>query len=493
MLTDIDLVSIQEVRIATEEARLAQKQFQTFTQQQVDQIVEAIAHASYQKAEQLAVLAVSETKMGIIEHKKIKNELASKGVFESIIDKKTVGILNEDYSKRIVEIAYPFGVIAAVTPVTNPTATAIFKTMIALKTKNAIVVSPHPTAAQSTIEALKICKEAAIKAGAPKGLIGWVSHPTLKATEELMRHQDVNLILATGGAGLVKAAYSSGKPAYGVGPGNVPVYIDPSSNVQLAVKKIVESKSFDNSTICATEQAIVVHQEIKKSVMDELVFQGVYVLNEEEKRKVELVISPVPRQLNGEIVGKSAKHIAKLAGIDVPDHIRILLAEETEIGKNYPFSIEKLSPILGLYTATNAQEAISICQKLLDIGGRGHSFSIHANDDALVREFSIQMPVSRVVVNTHAALGAPGGSTSLIPSFTLGCGSYGGNITSDNITVDHLINIKRIAYETKPVIIPQPTHRLKETRIDRNSDVVETIDSKLVTRVVEEVLKKLNS
>ncbi len=493
MVRDQDLLSIQEARDGIAAASLAQKMYASFTQEQVDRIVEAIAQAAYKQAENLAILAVTETKMGIIEHKKMKNELASQGVYEAIRQEKTVGIVYEDRVAKQVEIAYPFGVIAAVTPVTNPTATAIFKTLIALKAQNAIVFSPHPTAVNCTIEALKICQQAAFHAGAPEGLIQWISHPTIKGTEELMHHRDVQLILATGGAGLVKAAYSSGKPAYGVGPGNVPVYIDRTANVNEAMKRIIDSKSFDNSTICATEQAIVVHQEVKAQVMAALAENGAILLSGQDKEKLAKVISPVARTLNSQIVGKPATVIAQMANIDVPRHIRVLVAEEHEIGKEFPFSMEKLSPILGLYTAQSQEEAVKICHRLLDVGGRGHSLAIHAQDEHFVKQFAAQMPVSRILVNTLASVGAAGGTTSLPPSFTLGCGAYGGNITSDNISARHLVNKKRVAYEVKALTIPPPQHPQNIQAPSLQANEGASIDRLTIEKIVEEVLTKLSN
>lgn len=494
MVRDEDLISIQEVRDAVAKATQAQRAYMTFSQQQVDQIVERVAKEAYKRAEQLAVLAVNETQMGVVEHKIIKNELASKGVFEAIHQEKTVGIISENPLEKQLEIAYPFGVIAAVTPVTNPTATAIYKTLIALKTQNAIVFSPHPTAKKCTIAALEICREAALSAGAPEGLIGWVEHPTLKATEALMQHKDIQLILATGGAGLVKAAYSSGKPAYGVGPGNVPVYIDQTADVKRAVQLIVESKSFDNSTLCSTEQAIVVHRDVKQQVIQQLQTNGAALLDPAQKEKVAKIISPIPRTLNPKIVGKPATFIAQLAAIDVPSHTRVLVAEEDRLGKEFPFSMEKLSPILGLYTVNSREEAAQVCKGLLDVGGRGHSLAIHADDEPFVKQFAIQMPVSRILVNTLSSAGAAGGTTSLIPAFTLGCGAYGGNITSDNISVQHLINKKRVAYGIKELTVPKPQHAQNLLSVNEqvNEQSLKTPDETIIRTIVEEVLNKLN-
>ncbi|WP_180955487.1 aldehyde dehydrogenase family protein [Bacillus sp. V33-4] len=473
------------MREAVRRANEAILKFQQFSQEQVDRIVKNMAEAAYQASESLARLAVDETGMGVVEHKKIKNELGSMGVYEAIKDQKTVGVIRTDPVKKITEVAYPFGVIAGIIPTTNPTSTAIFKTLISLKAQNGIVVSPHPSAVNCTVEALKICNEAAVEAGAPEGLIGWITTPTMAAATQLMQHHDINLILATGGGGLVRAAYSSGKPAYGVGPGNVPVYIDKTANVNKAVKMIVDSKTFDNGTICATEQSIVVHRNIKEITIRELKNNGAYFLNEAEKAKVENIISPVKGKLNPAIVGRTAETIAEMAGIEVPNGTRILISEENRIGKDIPFSIEKLSPIFALYTADDVEEAKTICLALLNLGGRGHSLSLHSNDETVVNMFGIEMPVSRILVNTLASIGAAGATTGLTASMTLGCGSYGGNITSDNITAHHLINIKRIAYGIKDVSIPKPSKYTKEG-IQQNL----TTDS--VDQIVKQVIREVD-
>ncbi|RSK55312.1 aldehyde dehydrogenase family protein [Bacillus canaveralius] len=485
MELDYDLKSIQEMREAVRRANEAILKFQQFSQEQVDRIVKNMAEAAFQASESLARLAVDETGMGVVEHKKIKNELGSMGVYEAIKDQKTVGVIRTDPVKKITEVAYPFGVIASIIPTTNPTSTAIFKTLISLKAQNGIVVSPHPSAVNCTVEALEICNEAAVEAGAPEGLIGWITTPTMVAATQLMQHHDINLILATGGGGLVRAAYSSGKPAYGVGPGNVPVYIDKTANVNKAVKMIVDSKTFDNGTICATEQSIVVHRNIKEITIRELKNNGAYFLNETEKAKVENIISPVKGKLNPAIVGRTAETIAEMAAIEVPNGTRILISEENRIGKDIPFSIEKLSPIFALYTADDVEEAKTICLALLNLGGRGHSLSLHSNDETVVNMFGIEMPVSRILVNTLASIGAAGATTGLTASMTLGCGSYGGNITSDNITAHHLINIKRIAYGIKDVSIPKPSKYTKEG-IQQNL----TTDS--VDQIVKQVIREVD-
>ena len=475
---DADLLALQEMRTAVQIAKEAQLAYMSFTQEQVDRIVKAVADAAYEQSARLGKMAVEETGMGVAAHKTIKNEVGSRDVYESIKDLKTVGVVSEDKVNKVVEIAAPFGVVAAIIPTTNPTSTAFFKTLIALKTRNSIVVSPHPYAIQCTNEALKVCDEAAVAAGAPKGLIQCLTMASMDATQQLMKHPDVNLILATGGSALVKAAYSSGKPAYGVGPGNVPVYIERSAKIEKAVKDIIDSKSFDYGTICATEQAIVVDRNILELVNRELKKNGAYILSDEEKLIMEKVVSPVPGKVNPKIVGKSPQVIAKLAGITLPEGTRVIIGMETKVGKEIPFSLEKLSPVFAMYVASDLNHAKELCLSLLNLGGRGHSLSIHTETDAIAREFAIDMPVSRILVNTMSSVGAVGGTTGLMPSMTLGCGTFGGNITSDNVTAKHLLNIKRMAYGIKEVQLPKHT-------ADSNEDVTE--------QVVSQVLKSMGS
>lgn len=481
--------ALEEMEQAVQRVKAAQQKFSAYTQKQIDAIIKKIAEAAYAQADYLARLAVEETGMGVVEHKKIKNELGSMGVYESIKDEKTVGIIHKDHRLKLTEVAYPFGVIAAICPTTNPTSTAIFKTLIALKAQNGIVVSPHPTAANCTVEALRICAQAAMEAGAPDGLIGWITTPSMEATTRLMHHPDVDLILATGGSGLVKAAYSSGKPAYGVGPGNGPVYIEKSANVKKAAQLIINSKTFDNGTLCSTEQSIVVHRNIKELAMRELCNNGAFFLNEEEKQRLGKVIAPSEGQLNSKIVGRSAETIADMAGIQVPPGTGVLIAEETRIGKDVPFSLEKLAPIFPLYTAESDEEALRICEGLLNFIGRGHSCSIHTTDEEAAQRYGLAMPVSRVMVNTMASIGAAGATTALMPSLTLGCGSYGGNISSDNITARHLFNTKRIAFGIKDVTLPKPTRRQKELAEIGNQRGIEPD----IEKIVDQVLRQVNS
>lgn len=495
---DSDLLALQEMRTAVKTAKEAQLAYMSYTQEQVDRIVMAVADAAYAQSAALGELAAKETGMGIAAHKKIKNEVGSKNVYESIKDLKTVGVIGEDKVNKVLEIAAPFGVVAAIIPTTNPTSTAFFKTLISLKTRNAIVVSPHPYAVQCTYEALKVCDEAAVAAGAPKGLIQCLMMSSMEATQQLMKHKDINLILATGGSALVKAAYSSGKPAYGVGPGNVPVYIERSAKIEKAVENIINSKSFDYGTICATEQAIVVDRNVLELVNRELKKNGAYVLSAEEKAIMEKVISPSPGKVNPKIVGKSPQTIAELAGITLPEGTRVIVGMETEVGKEIPFSLEKLSPVFAMYVASDVSHAKEICLSLLNLGGRGHSLSLHTETDAIAREFAVEMPVSRILVNTMSSVGAVGGTTGLMPSMTLGCGTFGGNITSDNVSARHLLNIKRMAYGIKEVQLSKNTESVVEndsakvvSNVIQSMGSTDVVNPEMVKDLVNEIIKQL--
>ncbi|RAK19207.1 acetaldehyde dehydrogenase [Anoxybacillus vitaminiphilus] len=445
MIRDIDLQSIQEVRDYLEQAKAAQKIVEKMTQSEIDKIVESMANAAKQEAERLAAMAVEETGFGNVKDKTVKNLFAANDVYNSIKDVKTVGIVRRDEENRVWEVAQPVGIVAGIVPSTNPTSTVIFKSLIAVKARNAIIFSPHPGAAKCTAEAARIMQEAAERAGAPKGLISCITQPTMAATNELMKHKLTDVILATGGPGLVKAAYSSGKPAYGVGPGNVPVYIHESANIAKAVQLIIQSKTFDNGTICASEQALLVDESIKEKVVAELKQQGAYFLNEDEKQKVASIIM-VNGALNAKIVGKTPQVIAEMAGIEVPSDVKLLVAEETEVGKEYPFSIEKLSPILAFYTVKDMEEASELALKLLEVGGLGHTVGIHAEDEKVIEAYTIDKPASRIIVNAGTTFGGIGATVNIKPSLTLGCGAIGNNITSDNVTVTHLFNIKRVAF-----------------------------------------------
>ncbi len=453
-LRDRDLISIQEARELVARATEAQRKFAKFSQAQVDAGVDACAEAATAAAEPLARLAVEETGYGNVPDKIIKNRLGSVDVHRAMRGARTVGILREDKEKGILEVATPVGVVAAVIPSTNPTSTAIYKTLISIKARNAIVLSPHPSAIRCICEAANVMSQAALRAGAPEGLINCMQHTTLQGTQELMRHRDVGVILATGGTGLVRQAYSSGKPAYGVGPGNVPAYIERTAEVRKAVADIIAGKTFDYGTICSAEQAIVAEDAVREQALEECRRQGAYFLSADEIRKLSpLVIRPGTHTPNPQIVGRSATVIAEMAGIQVPRDTRVLIAklEPGQVGREHPLSGEKLSPILAFYSVPNLAAAIELCTRLLEFGGMGHTIAIHSQNESAVREFGQAVPAFRVCVNTSAVHGSIGYSTHLFPAMTLGCGALGGNITSDNIAPQHLMNIKRIAWESRPV------------------------------------------
>jgi len=451
-LRDRDLISIQEARYAVERAHEAQKKFAAFSQQQVDAVVEACANAATEAGESLARLAVEETGYGNVPDKITKNRLASIDVPRAIRNMRTVGIIREDREKGIVEIAAPVGVVAAVIPSTNPTSTAIYKTLISLKAQNAIVLSPHPTAMRCICESAAVLRQAALKMGAPEGLVTCLEHPTMQGTQELMKNRLTGVILATGGTGLVRAAYSSGRPAYGVGPGNVPALIERTANVKKAVADIFAGKTFDYGTICSSEQAIVTEEAIREQVLEECRKQDAYFLSAEEIARLGALVflggAHVP---NTQVVGRPATTIAEMAGIKVPPSTRVLIAQLDGIGRDVPLSAEKLSPILAFYSAPNLSAAIGICVRLLEHGGAGHTASIHSQSEAAVKQYGLAVPAFRIAVNTSSVHGSIGYSTNLFPAMTLGCGSPGGNITSDNIGPQHLMNVKRVAWESRPV------------------------------------------
>jgi acetaldehyde dehydrogenase (acetylating) len=451
-LRDRDLISIQEARQAVERATEAQKKFAKFSQEQVDAVVEACAEAATEAGEPLARLAVEETGYGNVPDKIIKNRLASVDVVRAIRGMKTAGIVREDRENGILEIAEPVGVVAAVIPSTNPTSTTIYKTLISLKARNAAVLSPHPTAMRCICESVNVLKRAALKMGAPEDLIVCLEHPTTQGTQELMRHRLTGVILATGGTGLVRAAYSSGRPAYGVGPGNVPAMIERTANVRKAVADIFAGKTFDYGTICSSEQSIVVEEAVREQALEECRRQGGYFLTEEEIERLGAIVfhggAHVP---NTQVVGRPATVIAEMAKIKVPAGTRVLIARLEGVGRDVPLSGEKLSPILSFYSAANLAAGIDLCVRLLQYGGMGHTCSIHSQSEAAVKQFGLGVPAFRVVVNTSAVHGSIGYSTNLFPAMTLGCGSHGGNITSDNIGPQHLMNIKRVAWESRAV------------------------------------------
>lgn len=451
-LLDKDLISVQEVRNLVTQAREAQKKLATLSQTQIDRIVKAVADAGYANAEKLAKMANKETGFGKWEDKVIKNVFGSKVVYEAIKDQKTVGIIAEDPVNKTYDIGIGMGVIAGIIPSTNPTSTVMYKTLIALKAGNTIVFSPHPSAKECILETVKILSKAAEEAGCPKGAISTITVPTMEATQELMKHKYTNLILATGGPAMVKSAYSSGTPAIGVGAGNGPAFIDKSADVKMAVKRILDSKTFDNGTICASEQSVIVEKCMESTVRAEFERQGGYFLNEEESGKLAKFILRPNGSMNPQIVGKSVEHITKLAGLtNVPNTARVLIGKETRVGHDAPYSREKLGPILAFYVEDSVDAILEKCIEILKFEGNGHTFSMHANDDELVKRFSLRIPASRILINTLSALGGVGATTGLFPALTLGCGAIGGSSSSNNIGAMDLINIKRVAYGIKEI------------------------------------------
>lgn len=440
-------MEIEDLQKTIEKVRKAQQEFSKYTQEQVDKIFQAAAIAANQNRIPLAKMAVEETGMGIVEDKVIKNHYAAEYVYNKYKDIKTCGVLEQDDNYGIKKIAEPIGVIAAVIPTTNPTSTAIFKTLIALKTRNGIIISPHPRAKQSTIAAAKIVLEAAVKAGAPEGIISWIDVPSLELTNVLMQSADI--ILATGGPGMVKAAYSSGKPALGVGPGNTPAVIDETANIVLAVNSIIHSKTFDNGMICASEQSVIVSDKIYDRVREEFMRRGCYLLNTEETEKVRKTII-INGALNAKIVGQSAHTIAQLAGVDVAENTKILIGEVESVDLSEEFAHEKLSPVLAMYRASSFDDAVSKAYRLIEDGGLGHTSSLYINtvtEKEKIEKFYNTMKTCRVLINTPSSQGGIGDiyNFKLAPSLTLGCGTWGGNSVSENVGVKHLINIKTVA------------------------------------------------
>ncbi|MDO4274665.1 MAG: acetaldehyde dehydrogenase (acetylating) [Eubacteriales bacterium] len=449
-LRDKDLMSVQEVRNLLDKARSAQQKLAKMDQQQIDRIVKAISDAGIANAEPLAKAAKEETGFGRWQDKVVKNLFASKTVYEAIKDEKTIGILKEDKENKIWDIGVPVGVIAGIVPSTNPTSTVIYKAMIALKSGNAIVFSPHPGAKNCILETTKIIAQAAESAGCPEGAISAVSIPTMQATKELMSNDITSLILATGGGAMVKSAYSSGTPAIGVGAGNGPAFIDKTADVPMAVKRILDSKTFDNGTICASEQSIVVEKCMEERVAKELTRQGAYLLDEARSNQLARFILRANGTMNPMIVGKTCAEIAEYAGISgIPETARVLVGRGSKVGAGEPYSREKLAPILGFFVEENTDKVLERCVEILHLEGAGHTFSMHAENEELVRRFALAIPASRFLVNTPGALGGIGATTQLFPALTLGCGAVGGSSSSNNIGPIDLLNIKRVAAGTR--------------------------------------------
>ncbi len=454
MSADKDLISVQQARDLVESASRAQAEIARFDQVKIDRICEAMSRAALREAARLGAMAVEETGFGVPEDKREKNRFAAEDVWNYFRGLRTVGVVSE--SKDVVEIASPRGVVAGIIPSTNPTSTAIFKILIAIKSRNAVVLSPHPSAARCINETARVMREAAVKEGLPADAIGCMTTATIEGTEALMKHKQTAVILATGGIGLVRAAYSSGKPAFGVGPGNVPVFIERTADVPKAVQDILTSKTFDNGTICASEQAVVCDASIEKAVREQFKAQGGHFLSAAEADQLGKVVVTPQRSLNPAIVGKSVEVIAKMAALNVPQGTRCLMADVGGVGRDFPLSIEKLSPILAFYVADGLARGAERCYEVLRYGGMGHTAGVHTRSREAAVRFGSEMPASRITVNTPSTHGAIGFSTALPPSMTLGCGSWGGNVTSDNVSPLHLLDIKRVAFETRPVKSARP-------------------------------------
>lgn len=450
--SDKDLTSIGEARTLARRARQAQARLAELSQAQIDAIVDAMAAAVTPQAEALARLAVEETGYGVVADKIQKNLFGSQQVYEFIRPIKTVGVINRIEDRKIVEIAEPFGVVAAIVPSTNPTSTAIYKILIAIKARCAIVISPHPSAARCITRTAEIMDEAARGAGLPDGAIGWMTTVTLEGTQELMKVREVSVILATGGMGLVRAAYSAGKPAYGVGPGNAPCYVESSADLAKAARDIIGGKCFDNGVLCSSPNSIVVDRGVEAELRRQLQSSGGHFLSATEAEALARVLVTPQRLPNPALVGKSAHFIAEKAGITVPDGTRALIAELKGVGRDYPLSIEKLCPVLSYYVVDDWREGCERCKEILRYGGMGHTMSIHSQNEQVILEFGLHKPAYRICVNTPSTLGSIGLTTGLDPAMTLGCGGFGGNITSDNISPRHLLNIKRLAYEIRPAV-----------------------------------------
>ena len=467
---DKDLQARQEARLLLRRAEAAQKQLAQFPQEKLDAIVKAVADAIDGAATELADMAVRETGFGNVEDKVTKNRFASRTVWESIKDMKTVGVLKAPPGEKLWEIGVPVGVIAAIVPSTNPTSTVCYKAMIALKAGNAIVFSPHPKAIACTLRAAKIAAAAAEQAGAPTGSIGCLSIPSMDGCRELMQGQETRLILATGGPAMVRSAYSSGKPAIGVGAGNGPAYIHHSADLRHALDCILRSKTFDYGTVCASEQSIIVEAPMEDAVRREGAARGFYFMDSQEAGALAKLLFKPNGTLNPQIVGKSATTLAQMAGFSVPGATKVLVAREQEAGPTRPYSMEKLCPVLAFFVMDSEDAVLQKAVEVLTHEGSGHTFAIHAKDEAVVRKFAMQIPVSRFLVNTPAALGGIGATTGLFPALTLGCGAVGGSSSSNNISPLDLINIRRVAWGKEETSAP-------------DADLVELLTQKILQRL----------
>jgi len=482
---DKDLLSIQEARDLADAAFQAQLVWGHASQEEVDRVCAAMADAAYLASARLGQLAFEETGYGVAAHKKLKNELGSRVVWESIKNIRTVGVIRQDEQHRIFDIAWPMGVIVALTPSTNPTSTAMFKVLSAVKARNAIIVAPHPSAVRCTYETVLVMQQAAEKAGAPANLVNCMQLISLQGTQELMEHKRVRLILATGGSAMVKAAHSVGKPAFGVGPGNVPVYVDRSADLEKAARYIVASKAFDCSTICATEQAVIADRPIAQKLEQLMRSEGAYFADEHQTDLLRKLLFNSQGSINTATVGKPAQTLAGMAGFSIPQSARIIVTRLNKTGESEPLSREKLTTALGWYEEDGWEAGCERSIALIMFGGRGHTQIIHAQDERVIMAFGLEKPVFRILVNTMGTLGAVGLTTGLMPSMTLGSGGEGGSITGDNITVHHLYNIKRLAYETSA-----PPDSAMRTPLPELADSNAQEIGVLVRKVVQEIINQ---
>ena len=488
-LYDKDLLSVQEVRKLLENAKQAQQKLAATDQQTADKIVKSIAEAGVRNARRLAQMAHEDTEFGVVDDKVIKNIFASRGVYEYIKDAKMMGEIDRDPIRRVRAIAVPVGVIAGLVPSTNPTSTVLYKSEIAIKAGNAIVFSPHPNALRCILETAKVIRQAIAEAGGDENLVSCISIPTMQATDTLMKHPIVSMILATGGSAMVRAAYSSGTPAIGVGPGNGPCYIEKTADIQASVAQIMASETFDNGTICASEQSVVCDDDIAAEVQREMTKQGAYFLDDQEYKQLGRFILRANGTMNPMIVGRSAQKIAELAGLSIPEGTKVLVAKEDGVGIGHPYSNEKLCPILAFYTAKDYRAVCKLAQEILYYEGAGHTFSIHTEDDAIVDYFAARVPASRIIVNTPSALGGIGATTGLMPSLTLGCGAIGGSATSENVGPQNLINVRKVAYGIRDLSEIKAEAKLadQKCRIVKDQD----INQETVAKITAAVLRQL--
>ncbi|MBQ8587373.1 MAG: acetaldehyde dehydrogenase (acetylating) [Oscillospiraceae bacterium] len=510
MELDKDLKSRQEARHLAEAAHAAYEKLKGFSQQQLDAIVKAMAQAAEEHALRLGQLAAEETGFGNARDKAEKNRFAAEKVYAAIKDLPTVGILHRDEKRKVWDVGVPVGVICAIVPSTNPTSTAIYKALICLKAGNPVVFSPHPKALCCTLEAVRILAAAAEQAGCPTGALSCLTMPTMEAVQELMKHERIRLILATGGPGMVHAAYSSGKPAIGVGAGNGPCYIHPSAEERQAVADILHSKTFDNGTICASEQSVVVQESNAASVKAEFARQGGYFLSEAEAGRLAKLLLRPDGSINPQVVGKTALQLAQMAQITVPGDTKVLIAYETQAGPTRPYSREKLCPVLAFFVEKSEDSVLRRAIEVLEQEGAGHTFSIHATDAAVIERFALQVPVSRFLVNTPSSLGGIGSTTGLFPALTLGCGAVGGSSSSNNIGPLDLVNIRRVAWGEKTASKPEQgwgaensechTQRKRQAlSTDRPTVKAEAAantghpDSALIEELTQKILQRLNS